>query len=194
MKAKRLFVVQRKGANPMLYLFPLAILYLFNSSHSWAGRNLANCVETNASVACAKCQRSHNRVCFAASPASYTYQVSVRLGTRNHPSGRRPTRTRTIAVEDPGCRLHPNLTRWLDTLSQKFGDRTVLINSAYRSPAYNRSIGGASRSQHTICRAVDFSIPGVNNSQLMREARKLSPSVGWSRQYRWGIHIDARGY
>lgn len=39
---------------------------------------------------------------------------------------------------------------------------TIVVNSGYRTPAYNRRIGGATRSQHIAGRAVDFTvrIPG----------------------------------
>ena len=37
-----------------------------------------------------------------------------------------------------------------------YGGFTVHINSGYRSPSYNRKIGGASKSQHTLGTAADI--------------------------------------
>lgn len=37
-----------------------------------------------------------------------------------------------------------------------YGGFTIRINSGYRSPAYNRKIGGASKSQHTLGTAADI--------------------------------------
>ena len=39
-----------------------------------------------------------------------------------------------------------------------YGGFTVHINSGYRSPSYNRRIGGASKSQHTLGMAADISV------------------------------------
>ena len=39
-----------------------------------------------------------------------------------------------------------------------YGGFTVHINSGYRSPSYNRRIGGASKSQHTLGTAADISV------------------------------------
>jgi len=39
----------------------------------------------------------------------------------------------------------------------------VIISSGYRSPALNRAIGGAGRSQHTLGEAADFICPGYGS-------------------------------
>ena len=39
---------------------------------------------------------------------------------------------------------------------RSYGGFTVHINSGYRSPSYNRKIGGASKSQHTLGTAADI--------------------------------------
>ena len=57
--------------------------------------------------------------------------------------------------------------------------RTVYVNSAYRSPAYNRKVGGARQSQHMKCRAVDFRVAGVT-------PRKVRDWLVVNRS-KWGI-------
>lgn len=55
-------------------------------------------------------------------------------------------------------------TELVETLQQirdHFG-KPVLISSAYRTPAYNISIGGSSRSQHCLGTAADIHINGVD--------------------------------
>lgn len=55
-------------------------------------------------------------------------------------------------------------TELVGTLQQvrdHFG-KPVIINSAYRTPAYNISIGGSSRSQHCMGTAADICIKGVD--------------------------------
>lgn len=44
--------------------------------------------------------------------------------------------------------------------------KPIHINSAYRTPAYNKSIGGSTRSQHCLGTAADIRIEGVEPLQL----------------------------
>ena len=72
-------------------------------------------------------------------------------------------------------------------VSRKFG--TVIVNSTGRSRRHNRSVGGARRSYHIGCRAVDFRVRG-NQRGLYRYLRS-HPSVGGLKRYRSGFyHID----
>jgi len=38
---------------------------------------------------------------------------------------------------------------------------SITVNSGYRSPGYNSSIGGASKSQHLLGKACDFTVKGM---------------------------------
>ncbi|MFM7851248.1 MAG: YcbK family protein [Flammeovirgaceae bacterium] len=62
------------------------------------------------------------------------------------------------------------------------------INSAYRSPAYNKKIGGASNSMHLQGRAFDVSNVGHNPARLYKAAIDAGFSgVGF---YRTFLHVD----
>ena len=64
------------------------------------------------------------------------------------------------------------------------------INSSYRSPEYNKSIGGATGSFHVLGRAVDIA---CNNSTTRAIILKNALSMGLScGVYKTWIHVDDR--
>lgn len=46
-------------------------------------------------------------------------------------------------------------------------DKPIIITSGYRSPMLNDLIGGAAKSQHMEGRAVDFTVKGIKNSEVI---------------------------
>lgn len=52
------------------------------------------------------------------------------------------------------------LCKYMDGVRSFLGNRPVKVNSAYRDPVTNRSVGGASQSRHMAGDAVDFYIEG----------------------------------
>jgi uncharacterized protein YcbK (DUF882 family) len=44
----------------------------------------------------------------------------------------------------------------LEVIREHFGNFAIKINSGYRTPAYNKSVGGAAKSQHLTASAADF--------------------------------------
>ena len=54
----------------------------------------------------------------------------------------------------------------LEPVRKHFGG-PVIVNSGYRSVAVNRRVPGSSNtSQHTLCEAVDFEVPGHSNYEV----------------------------
>ena len=86
----------------------------------------------------------------------------------------------------------------VDALRAKFGKSCTLL-STYRSPAYNRAVGGAKRSQHLQFNALDIAFNGVTPSKVFNTLKSwrlegvfdgglgLYTSSGF-------VHIDTRGY
>ncbi len=83
------------------------------------------------------------------------------------------------------------LKRVLRRVAHNYGD--VIVFSTWRSPWHNSKVGGASKSYHKTCRAVDFKVRGANMAKVYRYVKKQS-AVGGHKLYpshRGGhIHID----
>lgn len=91
-----------------------------------------------------------------------------------------------------------NLKAILQDTASRFGD--ILVNSGHRSPAHNRRVRGASRSEHIPCRAADFSAPQARYSDLAAYLyrHKLVGGLGVYRPKSARrtpfVHIDVRPY
>jgi len=59
------------------------------------------------------------------------------------------------------------LALFLESLREKLG-KPIKINSAYRSPEVNGSVGGAKTSQHCLGLAADIRVPGMTPDQVVR--------------------------
>ena len=76
-------------------------------------------------------------------------------------------------------------------------DRPIRIISGYRSPKYNRRIGGAKRSQHMTAKAADLKVSGMEPLELWKvitrliNEGKLHP--GGVGLYTTFVHYDVRG-
>lgn len=87
--------------------------------------------------------------------------------------------------------------RTLDRLREEIG-RPIKILSAYRSPAYNTAIGGATASQHMRFTALDFTVSGGDpralgrKLQAYRHQRVFTGGVGVYADKSF-VHIDGRG-
>jgi hypothetical protein len=75
----------------------------------------------------------------------------------------RPTSEWIIVQSHVDPRVLPDVWSKLETLAQSLG-RPITLNSAYRSPEYNRRIGGARNSMHVQRKAVDIQW-GTNSAQ-----------------------------
>jgi len=80
----------------------------------------------------------------------------------------------------------PRLIRLLAKVSDKFGSRPIRIVSGYRTRSFFED------SRHKLSRAVDFSIPGIDNVTLRDYLRTL-PSVGVGYYPNSSfVHLDVR--
>ena len=65
----------------------------------------------------------------------------------------------------------------------------LVLNSAYRSEAYNKSVGGAPKSQHLLGRAFDIRItPNVTREEIKYHAKEAGfTGIG---DYDTFVHVD----
>lgn len=68
----------------------------------------------------------------------------------------------------------------------------ITINSAYRTPEYNKKIGGSIYSQHQYGKAADIVVKGVKPADVAAYAEQLMPSYGGVGRYATFTHVDVR--
>lgn len=79
----------------------------------------------------------------------------------------------------------------LQKIRDHFG-KPVNINSAFRTPAKNKQVGGATYSQHLYGTAADITISGVSPKAVAEYAETLLPKSGGIGIYKTFTHIDVR--
>jgi len=80
-----------------------------------------------------------------------------------------------------------------DEAREKLG-KPIRILSAYRSPAYNRRIGGAKASQHMRFCALDLGTEQpAKLYKILLEMRRDGKFKGGLGLYRTFVHVDTRG-
>jgi len=80
---------------------------------------------------------------------------------------------------------------------RNFYNKSIKVNSGYRSPEHNKSVGGAKNSQHVLGKAADLVIEGITPRELanaiellIREGKISEGGIG---VYDTFTHYDIRG-
>lgn len=81
--------------------------------------------------------------------------------------------------------------RILQRIRDYFG-QPVKINSAYRTPAYNKKVGGATNSQHVKGTACDIAVSNVSPKAVAAFIEAIFPTTGIGL-YSTFVHVDTRG-
>lgn len=68
----------------------------------------------------------------------------------------------------------------------------VTINSGYRTPPYNKSVGGATYSQHLYGTAADIKVKGIAPKTVAAFVETLMPNTGGIGIYGTFVHVDVR--
>ena len=85
----------------------------------------------------------------------------------------------------------PELVEILQKVRDHFG-KAVTINSAYRTPTHNKSVGGVAQSQHTYGTAADIKIAGITPQKIYDYVDSLMPNKGGVGLYSTFVHVDVR--
>ena len=88
------------------------------------------------------------------------------------------------------------LARVFEAIRHACGDRPLRVLSGYRTPAHNRTVGGARHSQHVQGRAIDLAPPRGWTVErfhaVVRAVAREHARIGAVGYYRWGVHVDIR--
>lgn len=88
------------------------------------------------------------------------------------------------------------LAQQLQVLRDELG-KPVRIISGYRSPSWNRHVGGARKSQHMLAKAADIQVSGLPPKEVKRAIESLISNglmlEGGIGLYRNWVHYDIRG-
>ena len=90
--------------------------------------------------------------------------------------------------------IHPDLPAVLQNIRNQFG-KPIIINSGYRTPEYNKKVGGATRSQHCYGTAADIVVDGISPASVAIAAEKALKKTGHSGGiglYKSFVHVDVR--
>ncbi len=88
--------------------------------------------------------------------------------------------------------VRPELLHLLNRIRRSFG-KPIIVNSAYRSPEHNKTVGGVENSFHVQGLAADIrpeSLDDLNDFQDLCLDLNLDGGVGL---YDTFVHVDARG-
>lgn len=87
--------------------------------------------------------------------------------------------------------ISPELISLLQKIRNHFG-KPITINSAYRTEAHNKSVGGATYSQHKYGIAADIKVSGITPLAVAQYAQTILTTNGGIGLYKTFTHVDCR--
>lgn len=86
-----------------------------------------------------------------------------------------------------GAAPTPRLLAMLERLRLICGDKPMTVVSGYRSPEYNKTVGGAGDSRHMHNDAAD-----IPSGYATRAQAERAGATGIGYKGKWVIHVDVR--
>ena len=84
--------------------------------------------------------------------------------------------------------IHPQLPLLLEAMRTLLQGRPIIVNSGFRTPSYNRRVGGAVRSMHLYGMAADIYSNHFSPEKMNEVAEALG--AGASALYSGFLHVD----
>lgn len=85
----------------------------------------------------------------------------------------------------------PELFCILEQIREHF-NAPICINSGYRTPEWNRTVGGAKNSYHCKGMAADIRVKGYTAKEIAKYADELMENYGGVICYTNFVHVDVR--
>jgi len=80
-----------------------------------------------------------------------------------------------------------SLAQKLEDVRKRLGNKPIAITSGYRTPAHNRAVGGASRSQHLFGTAADIVVSGMTAKEVQAALKDWPGGMGLANGF---THLD----
>jgi len=99
---------------------------------------------------------------------------------------------------DVPAELMPNVQKLAEQLQilRDYLGESIHINSGYRSPEWNKKVGGKKASQHMLAKAADITVKSKTPKQLAAIIEKLISNgtlkIGGMGVYPGFVHVDIR--
>lgn len=87
--------------------------------------------------------------------------------------------------------ISPELVDKIEKVRVHFG-KAVHVNSGYRTPTYNKKVGGATQSQHCYGMACDIHIRFVKPKDIASYLETIMGNKGGIGIYKNFVHVDVR--
>lgn len=122
---------------------------------------------------------------FTLTPLSQAGDLSPHFSKKEFNQKRSPLGLHQVKVD-------PKLITKLEALRKRIGNRPIKIASGYRSPDYNRKVGGAKHSQHMSGKAADILVQGMTSKELQEHAKAVGFTFTQTYSHLPHLHVDVR--
>lgn len=122
----------------------------------------------------------------------YSYEKDKDLRLSDHFAVREFRARRGTAPDGDEILIATELIERLERLSDRIGNRPIIVTDGYRTPAYDLLLTGQ-KGQHTLGKAADIKTSGIGSRELAAHAQTVGfDGIGIINDT--AIHVDVRGY
>jgi hypothetical protein len=112
-------------------------------------------------------------------------QISKNFKREEFNQKNNPLPLKDVVVDD-------DLLNKLEKLRSLVGNKPIIINSGFRTPEYNKKVGGAEKSQHIEGKAADIEVKGMSSKELEKKAKEAGFAFTMTYDNKPHLHVDVR--